>query len=106
MSNEVFFWPFLKLSPCIISARSKSKSMKRNNSCILYLDISNTIHYGVVEKLISFSESLDDYSTSFAVITEIIQLPARDQICRDNITKAQLHKHLVACQPLRLVKLL
>ena len=67
------------------------------------MDRRNSFHYGMVEKLVSFSED-SDYC-SFAIITEIVQLSLDEQICHDNVTNAQLQKHLAVCQPLRLVKL-
>jgi len=91
------FYPHLCLpNNNVISARMKSKVTKRNNSCLCYIDTAGHFQRGICEKLFILK---DQPEQQFCLITKLIL--ASSQPCKDVLTKAQLHKHLVACDPPR-----
>ena len=96
-SREFVFYPHLCLpNNNIISARMKSKVTKRNNSCLLYTDSAGNLQRGICEKLFILKDQPD---TQFCLITKFVL--TSNQLCKDVLTKAQLHNHLVACDPPR-----
>ena len=96
-SNEVLVWPSLQSPKFTVSSQFNIRSTKHNNSGVKYVDSRKCVHWGIVEKFLSFSHG----TQSYGIISELIPLP--NQICKDKVTNAQLQKHLVICQPIRLV---
>ena len=72
---------------------------KRDNSCLVYIDQTDTVCWGVLEKIFSFKNST---ASGYYCLISVL-LPTSTQLCMDDITHAQLHKHLVACEPPRCV---
>ena len=95
-SREFVFNPHLSLPNNIISARIKSKVTKRNNSCLLYIDSAGNLQRGICEKLFILRDQTD---MQFCLITKFVL--TSNQLCKDVLTKAQLHNHLIACDPPR-----
>ena len=93
---EVLLWPSLSLSNSnIIVPQHRSRSTKRNNSCISYVDTTKGAHWAILEKIFSFK----DEARHYCLVSKLIPLDA--QICTDDVTNARLHSHLVVCQPPR-----
>ena len=94
-ASEIFLWPSMSLSNNIIVPQYRSRSTKRNNSCINYVDTTKAVHWGMLEKLISFKDDTHYY----CLVSKLI--PLDTQICTDDVTNAKLHNHLIVCQPPR-----
>ena len=102
-STEVLFYPTILLpTNMVITARSKSRMTKRDNSCLVYIDQTDSVCWGILEKIFVFKNSTA--SGYYCLISAL--LPTSTQLCTDDITHAQLHKHLVACEPPRCVHIL
>ena len=96
-STDFVFYPHICLpNNNVISSRTKSKVTKRNNSCLMYIDTGGHFQRGICEKLFILK---DQPEQQFCLITKLMS--ASSQPCKDVITKAQLHNHLVACNPPR-----
>ena len=96
-STDFIFYPHLNLpSNNVITARMKSKVTKRNNSCICYIDNAGCFQRGICEKLFILKHQPEQ---QYCLITKFVL--ASSQPCKDVLTKAQLHNHLVACDPPR-----
>lgn len=96
-STDFVFYPYLCLpNNYVISARMKSRVTKRNNSCICYIDTSGHFQRGICEKFFIIK---DQPEQQFCLITKFVLTST--QPCKDMLTKAQLHNHLVACDPPR-----
>ena len=91
-SSEVLVWPSLSLPKFTVTSRFNIRSTKRNNSGIKYVDSRKHVHWGIVDKLISFNHG----TQSYGIISELVPLP--NQLCKDQVTHAQLQKHLAICQ--------
>jgi len=92
--NTIVFYPHLCLyNNSTISALSKSKSTKRNNSCIKYRDSTGSFHRGLCDRIFEFNLQ------HFCIIMRLI--PISTQICQDSVTHAKLENHLVVCNPPR-----
>jgi len=90
--KEVEFYPSACLTNGrIISAASKSKSTKRNNSCIQFQDESGTCHIEICESIFG----LKDTSSHLCFVRKLNA--ATEQICKDTITHAKLDNHLIPC---------
>ena len=88
---NTIFYPYLWLpNNSKISASSKSKSTKRNNSCVKYRDGTGKYQRGICDRIFEFQDNL-----YFCIVMKLI--PISTQICQDSITCAKLEKHLVAC---------
>ena len=59
---------------------------------VLYSENMN-LCWGVLEKMFT----IDDIA--YCIISKLT--PLTDQLCHNTTTTAQLHKHYIACQPLR-----
>lgn len=91
-SPDVTEYHSLLLSKAVIASRSKSVATKRDNSGVLYSEDTN-LCCCVLEKIFT----IDDIA--YCIISKLT--PLTDQLCHDTTTNAQLHKHYIACQPLR-----
>ena len=95
-ASEIFLWPSLSLSKkTIIVPQYRSRSTKRNNSCVKYIDSRKAVHWGILEKLISFKYD----SHYYCLVSKLT--PLDTQICTDTVTNAKLSDHLIVCQPPR-----
>ena len=96
---EVLFYSSLHLSHgIIITAHSKSKKTKRNNSGVMYAE-GDTCSYGIVEKMFVFKNSS---SFSYCLITKLMPCSTL-QLCTDDVTHANLQDHVIPCTPPRFV---
>ncbi len=97
--TQVLLYPRLLLpNHRELVAETRSRSTKRNNSCLLYK--SGEAHkYGVVQKIISFWESA---TVKCFVLLKRLE-PASLEVCDDQLTHANFKKHFVAFFPPRLV---
>jgi len=97
---DLLFYPHLCLvNGSIVSVVSKSKAKKRNNSCVWYLNASGLHQRGICERIFGTKDGLMYYC-----FVNKLELTA-DQICKDRITHAQVHNHLVSCNPPRYASL-
>lgn len=95
--TQVLLYPRLLLpNHRELVAETRSRSTKRNNSCLLYK--SGEAHkYGVVQKIISFWESA---TVKCFVLLKRLE-PASLEVCDDQLTHANFKKHFVAFFPPR-----
>ena len=102
-SSKVLVWKKISLPKFTVSSQLFNTSKKRNNSVITYLDSKKSVHWGIVEKLVSFNHGATSIQSPqcYGIITQLETLP--NQICKDQVTHAQMQNHLVICQPPRLV---
>ncbi|XP_065892432.1 uncharacterized protein [Dysidea avara] len=57
--HNICFYPYLYLqNNCVISAKTKSRTTKRNNSCLSYIDTEGKLQRGICQKLFCFYEAL------------------------------------------------
>ena len=54
-SSKVLVWKKISLPKFTVSSQLFNTSKKRNNSVITYLDSRKCVHWGIVEKLVSFN---------------------------------------------------
>ena len=94
-TKQIIFYPHLCLSNnCVISAKTKSRTTKRNNSCLSYIDGDGKLQRGICQKLFCFK---DQPNLQFCLVDKFML--ASSQPCKDLVTNAQLKNHLVACEP-------
>ena len=82
-------YPIIHLSNRIIAAKSRSKAIRRNNSCIQYLNCENYM-YGIVEKIFVCENSC------FILIQDLAK-QNHVQLCSDDVTDAKIDNHIIAC---------
>ena len=94
-SHRICFYPYLHLqNNCVISAKTKSRTTKRNNSCISYIDEGGKLQRGICQKLFCFE---DQPQQQFCLVNRYTL--SSTQPCKDFVTNAQLLNHLVVCEP-------
>ena len=82
-STEVLFYPTLLLQTnMVITARSKSRTTKRDNSCLVYIDQTDSVCWRVLEKIFSFKNST---ASGYYCLISVL-LPTSTQLCTDDIT--------------------
>ena len=74
------------------SAFTKSRTTKRNNSCVSYIARDGKVQRGIYQKLFCFKQQPQH---QFCLPTKFTVTP--NQPCKDSVTNAQLQNHLVAC---------
>ncbi len=83
-STEVMFYPSLLLTTnSTITARTKSRVTKRDNSCLLYIDSVQSTCWGVLQKIFAFRNNIAH--GYYCVITMLS--PAFAQLCTDQVTR-------------------
>ena len=93
---HTIFYPSLCLgSNAIIVAKSRARPTKRDNSCLIYVDKTNSLSCGILEKIFCF----DNSSIYYCLVLKL--LPVSTQLCTDDITHANLASHFIACYPPR-----
>jgi len=94
-TKEIIFYPHLCLANnCVISAKTKSRTTKRNNSCLSYIDGEGQLQRGICQKLFCLK---DKPNVQFCLVDKFML--ASSQPCKDFVTNAQLENHLVVCEP-------
>ena len=95
-STDVQSYPIVYLSNLnrLISAKTRSKATKRNNSCIQYLS-GEEYMYGIVQKI--FFCSCNGSKNSCFLLTQHLELNNCSQLCHDEITNAKLDNHIIQC---------
>ena len=78
----------------IISAKTRSKATKRDNSCIQYLS-GEEYMYGIVQKI--FLCSCSDNEDSCFLLIQYLEKNNYSQLCHDEITNANLDSHIIRC---------
>ena len=92
-SQPISFYPYLHLrNNTVISAFTKSRTTKRNNSCVSYIARDGKVQKGICQKLFCFKQQPQH---QFCLLTKFTVAP--NQPCKDSVTNAQLQNHLVAC---------
>ena len=93
--HNTCFYPYLCLqNNCVISAKTKSRTTKRNNSCLSYIDTEGKLQRGICQKLFCFK---DQPQQQFCLVNRFTL--SSSQPCKDIVTNAQLLNHLVVCEP-------
>ena len=95
-STDVQSYPIVYLSNFnrVISAKTRSKATKRNNSCIQYLS-GEEYMYGIVQKI--FLCSCSGNENSCFLLIQHLEKNICSQLCHDEITNAKLDSHIIQC---------
>lgn len=96
LSGDVMTYPKVLLANHrVISAETRSRATKRNNSCILYRT-EQQYCYGVVQKIFVIQDS--GKMKCFLLVNRLDPSPL--EVCNDQVTNANLKKHYSAfCPP-------
>ena len=69
---HTIFYPSLCLgSNTITVAKSRARPTKRDNSCLIYVDKTNSLSYGILEKIFCFDNSSIYYCLVLKLLTQL-----------------------------------